>query len=215
VTIDAQQIENTAALLHRLTPHQTPIAALRAVAVLRDVADTDVAQATVTIATTLHASAARRAVAHAPQTRFDADQIRVHVTRHWHLHCYLDHLQTATRSRQPQTATDAVERQIALTLDTRTIHPLVSDAAMTLSTLGGHHRDRFAAETGLHTAGDPRLPIMEGPPEEAARLMFHHPTQLHGPFVRGTEETSTSSSRPPGLSEPVTHPVGRTGPRLT
>ena len=134
VTIDAQQIEDTTALLHRLTPNQTPIAALRAVAVLRDVADADAAHATVSIATTLHATAARRAIAHAPDSRFDADPLRIHVTRHWYLHSYLDHLQTATRSRQqPLTVTDDVERQVALTLTTRTIHPLVSDAAMTLN----------------------------------------------------------------------------------
>ena len=67
---------------------------------LRDIADADAARATVTIATTLHATAARRAITHAPDGRFDADPLRVHVTRHWYLHCYLDHLQTATRSRQ-------------------------------------------------------------------------------------------------------------------
>ena len=121
VTIDAQQIEDTTTLLHRLTPNQTPIAALRAVAVLRDVADADAAQATVSIATTLHATAARRAIAHAPDSRFDADPLRIHVTRHWYLHSYLDHLHTATRSQAAPTVTDAVERQVALTLTTRTI----------------------------------------------------------------------------------------------
>ena len=102
VTIDAQQIEDTAALLHRLTPRQTPLAALRAVAVLRDIADADAARATLTIVTSLHATAARRAIAHAPDTRFDADPLRIHVTRHWYLHSYLDHLHTATRT-QPAT----------------------------------------------------------------------------------------------------------------
>ena len=34
--------------------------------------------------------------------------------------------------------------------------------------------------------------------------MFHHPSQLHAPVGQATEETSTSTSRLPGLSEPVT-----------
>lgn len=204
VTIDAQQIEDTAALLHRLTPNQTPIAALRAVAVLRDVADADAAHATLSIATTLHATAAHRAIAHAPDGRFDADTLRVHVTRHWYLHSYLDQLQTATRSRQqPLTVTDDVERQVAITLTTRTIHPLVGDAAMTLTSLSGDQPDRAIADIGSNTSVDPRLPLLDGLPEEAARLMFGHPSQIHDRVGQATEETSTSTSRLSELSEPV------------
>lgn len=77
---------------------------------LRDIAaDADAAHATVTIASILHVTAARRAIAHAPDSRFDADPLRVYVTRHWYLHSYLDHLQTAMHARQPHTVTDAVE----------------------------------------------------------------------------------------------------------
>ena len=204
VTIDAQQIEDTTALLHRLTPQQTPIAALRAVAVLRDVADADAAHATVSIATTLHTTAARRAIGHAPDSRFDADPLRVHVTRHWYLHNYLDQVQTATRSRQqPLTVTDDVERLVAITLTSGTIHPLVGDAAMTLTSLSGDQLDRAVVDIGSNAYFDPRLPLLDVPPEEAARLMFGHPSQIHGPVGQATEETNTSTSRLSGLSEPV------------
>jgi hypothetical protein len=201
VAIDAQQVEDTTALLHRLTPNRSAVAALRAVAVLRDLADADAAHATVSIATTLHATAAHRAIAHAPDSRFDADPLRIHVTRHWYLHSYLDHLHTATRSQPAPIATDTVERDVALSLTTRTIHPLVSDAAMTLTTRGGRHPDREHADPD--PADDPRLPIKEAPPEEAARIMFRHPNQMHGPVGQATEETSTSTSRLSGLNEPV------------
>jgi len=201
VTIDAQQIEDTTALLHRLAPNQSSISALRAVAMLRNVADADAAHATVTIATTLHATAARRAIAHAPDSRFDADLLRIHVTRHWYLHSYLDHLQTATRSRPPHTAVVStavdVERKVAVTIRTRTIHPLVSDAVMTLSTRDPDHPDRPVGEAVRQGAADTRLPIMDNPPAEAARLMFHHSIQLHSPVGQGTEETRPSQLRRP------------------
>lgn len=212
VTVDAQQIEDTAALLRRLTPHQTGIAALRAVAVLRDVADADAARAAVTIATTLHATAARRAIAHAPDTRFDTDPLRIHVSRHWYLHCYLDHLHAAIRSGQPHPVTDAVERQVARTLTTRTTYPLVSDAAMTLNMLDPGRLDRIIGETDPNVASQLGAPITDRSPEEAARNMFHHDTQLQDP--NGHVAQVTSGSRLPGLSDTVRdpHPRGHSLP---
>ena len=160
VTIDAQQIEDTTALLHRLTPNQTPLAALRAVAVLRDIADADAAHATVSIATTLHATAARRAIAHAPDSRFDADPLRVHVTRHWYLHSYLDHLQTATRSRAAQPTFDTPRRH-----QSRSPSPPApsirwsGDAAMTLTTRGRRpDRDHIVGDTSRNVAAEPATP---------------------------------------------------------
>lgn len=206
VTIDAQQVEDTTALLHRLAPNRSALAALRVVAVLRDIADADAARATVSIATTLHATAARRAISDAPDSRFDADPLRVHVTRHWYLHSYLDHLQTATRSWPPHpapvsAAVDAVELKVAVTLSTGTIHPLVSDTMMTLSTRDVGHLDRNARQTGRPVAADPGLPIMNESPEEAARLMFHHPSQLRSHIGPRTDQTSIS--QPPRSSETV------------
>lgn len=216
VTIDAQQVEDTTALLRRLTPNRSAVAALGAVAMLRNVADADAAHATVSIANTLDTTAAHRAIAHAPDSRFDADPLRIHVTRHWYLHSYLEHLHTATRSRQPHTFSDQVERQVALTLTTRVIHPLVSDAAATLTTLVGHP-DRGLTDTDPDKAGDPRLPIKKTSPEEAARFMFHHRAQLHAPIRQGTEQTSTSTNRLLGPTEPMTvsGPIGRLLPPRT
>lgn len=207
VTIDAQQIEDTTRLLHRLTPNQTPIAALRAVGVLRDIADADAAHATVSIATTLHATAERRAIAHAPDNRFDADLLRIHVTRHWYLHSYLEHLHTATRSQPTANLVMAppvaVESQVALTLSTGTIHSLVSDTITALSPLDGRHAGQTATDADPAIGDDPRLEIRELQPDEAARLMFHHPAQLHAKVGHATPETSGSSSRLPGFNEPI------------
>jgi len=206
VTIDAQQIEDTTALLHRLTPNRTALAALKAVAVLRDVADADAAQATVSIAATLHTIAARRAIDHAPDTRFDADPLRIHVTRHWYLHSYLDHLRTATRSRQPHTVTDAVELQVALTLTTRSTHPLGGDAATTQNMPDSGRLDRIFGETDPNGAAESTAPIMDPSPEEAAQHMFHHATQLQDPAVHAEE---TSSIRVPRLGDTVSDPEPR------
>ena len=80
VPVDAQQVEDTAAQLRRLAPNAKPLAALRSVAVLRDVAASDAAQAAAAITESLADTAARRAIQHAPDGRFDGDQVRVHVT---------------------------------------------------------------------------------------------------------------------------------------
>lgn len=202
VTIDAQQIEDTTALLHRLTPRQSNIAALRAVAMLRDIADADAAHASVAVATTLYATATHRAIAHAPDSRFDADPLRIHVTRHWYLHSYLDRLHTSTRSQHPHTFSSSVERQVALTLTTRIIHPLVSDAAMTLIARGEHHPTREHRKSDPATTDDPRLPIKASSPEEAARLMFNHSVQLHSPVHR-RDQHRTSTSPLPEPTEPM------------
>lgn len=256
VVIDAQQIEDTAALLHRLAPETEPVQALRAGGVLRNAADADAAQATVTIMASLRSAAERRAIQHAPDGRFDNDQLRVHVTRHWYQRCYIDHVEAATRSQQPLTAvTGAEEHQVAVALASRAARQLVAadgtvmvtsygtltddldravargqvgvvpstvgrafDAPgsedMRTSILNGWsrasdaERGRWAREAGI---ADPILPPwdqlngdhqnalvgawlrghgrpvqevpfhgepLDGPPAEAARLMFNHPRQL-------------------------------------
>lgn len=218
VTIDAQQIEDTTALLHRLTPNQTPLAALRAVALLRDVADADAAHATVSIATTLHVTAAHRAIAHAPDGRFDNDPLRIHVSRHWYLHSYVDHLQTATHSRPPQTALhstalDVVEHQVAVTLTTRTIYPLVSDAIMTLSTRDPDHPERLVEETIRPVAAE-GLPIINVSPEEAARLMFHHTSQLRSHVGHRTDAASSQTPRPSEMVDDVEPEARSMPPRI-
>lgn len=217
ITIDAQQIEDTTALLRRLAPNQPPLAALRAVAMLRNIADADAAHATVSITTSLHAIAASRAIAHAPDMRFDADPIRIHVTRHWYLHSYLDHVHTATRTRQPHTYSDSVERQVAFTLTTRVVHPLFNDAATTLTTRTERNLAHEHAAADPDGAEDPQLVINEVSPEEAARLMFNHLDQLRSSVARRTEDPSTSTSPLQGSTEPMTasRSMGRVLPPRT
>lgn len=49
----------------------------------------------------------------------------------------------------------------------------------------------------------PRHPSTEGLPEEAARLMFHHSTQLNAPVGYKAAETNAGGSRLPGHDESV------------
>lgn len=138
VIVDAQQVEDTTALLRRLNPHCEPLQALHAVGMLRQVAEADAAQASVTIMTTLRDIGSRRAIHHAPDDRFDGDDLRVHLTRHWYLRCYSDHVEGATASRHPLTAvTHAEEHQVSLAVATGTAVRLVGDDGTVLVTVHG------------------------------------------------------------------------------
>jgi hypothetical protein len=138
VAVDAQQVEDMAAQLRRLAPNAKPLAALRSVALLRDVAVSDAAQAAVTITETLADVGARRALQHAPDGRFDDDLVRVHVTRHWYQRCYRDHIASALNARPPLTAvTAAEEHQVALALATTVVRRLVGDDGTVLVTAHG------------------------------------------------------------------------------
>ena len=133
--IDAQQIEDCAALLRRIRPEAPPLTALQAVGVVRDTACDDAAHAAAEIAARLRSVVDRRAVLHAPDERFDADAVRVHVTRHWYKRCYDDWVADATQSRMPLRAvTDAEERQVALVLATGTVRRLIGDDHLALVT---------------------------------------------------------------------------------
>lgn len=138
VVVDAQQVEDTTALLRRLNPHAEPLQALRAVGGLKLVAEADAAQASVTIMTTLRDRGPRRAVRHALDDRFDGDELQVHITRHWYLRSYNDHIEAATASRQPLTAvTHAEEHHVGLALAAHTAIRLVGDDATVLVTVHG------------------------------------------------------------------------------
>lgn len=133
--IDAQQIEDCAALLRRVRPEAPPLTALQAVGVVRDTARDDAAHAAAEIASRLRSVADRRAVLHAGDERFDADAVRVHVARHWYKRCYDDWVEDATQSRMPLRAvTDAEERQVALVLAIGTVRRLIGDDQVPLIT---------------------------------------------------------------------------------
>ena len=113
VVVDAQQVEDTAGILRRLRGADG-LVALRVVAVIRDTAIDDAAQAASRIVDHLTGVAMRRAILHAPDDRFAGDQLAIHVTRHWYQHCYDDHIHGATRSRHPLAeVTDAQSSEVA------------------------------------------------------------------------------------------------------
>lgn len=115
--IDAQQVEDAAAVLRRLRPQAPPIRALQAVGVMRLVAQDDAVHAAAEIVDRLASVGARRAVRHAGDERFDGDLTRVHISRHWYLRCYEDQIELATRTQRPLAAvTAAEERQVAISM---------------------------------------------------------------------------------------------------
>lgn len=172
VAIDAQQIEDTTALLHRIRAGSAGLGALQAVGVVRDAAVYDAAQAAVKVVGHLGAAATRRAVLHAADDRFDGDQLAIHVTRHWYQRCYQDHLFGATRARRPLTeVTNAEEHQVALSLGSGQAVQLIDRTGMPLVTAHGTvatdlDRNLAAGTTGLVPAAinaahhtDPSQPL--------------------------------------------------------
>lgn len=158
VLINAQQIEDTTSQLCRIQAESEPTRALQAVGVVRNAAVDDAAHAATEIVAKLHHAAARRAVLHAGDERFDGDQVRVHVTRHWYQRCYDDHVEAATRSQQPFAGvTDAEEQQVARTLETRTIRRLIGRDGIPLltaynTTMKDIDRRLAAGEAGVISA---------------------------------------------------------------
>lgn len=154
ITIDAQQVEDTTALLRRVR-RSTGLNALRAVGVVRNTAVDDAAHAAAGVVDHLTAVAMRRAVLHAPDDRFEGDQLAIHVTRHWYQHCYDDHIHGGTRTRQPLAdITDGQEGEIARTLATGEVRRIIGDDGIPLVTAHGttltqRDRDLAAGLTGL------------------------------------------------------------------
>jgi len=124
--------------LRRIRPDTTGLNGLHAVGVVRDVAADDAAHASAGIVAHLGGVAARRAVLHASDDRFDGDQLAIHVTRHWYQRCYDDHVHGATRSRQPLAdVTEAEEHQVALTLGSGQPRRLIGKDGIPLLTAQG------------------------------------------------------------------------------
>jgi len=84
---------------------------------MRLVAQDDAAHAAAEIVNRLESAGARRAVRHVGDERFDGDLVRIHISRHWYLRCYEEHVEQATRTqRRLARVTDAEERQVAMSL---------------------------------------------------------------------------------------------------
>lgn len=154
VTIDAQQVEDTTGILRRIRQSDGLIA-LHAVAAIRDTAVDDAANAAADIVDHLAAVAMRRAIVHAPDERFDGDEVAVHVTRHWYQHSYDDHVHGATRSRHPLAeVTDGQEREVAKALSAGDVRRIIGTDGIPLVTAQGTHltkrdRDLAAGLAGL------------------------------------------------------------------
>jgi len=135
VVVDAQQVEDLTALVHRVRPDSEPLRALHAVGAVRNVAVDDAAHAAAAIVERLRTIGAERAVPHATDERFDGDAVRVHVTRQWYLRCYTAHVEAATKSQQPLTAiTPAEQDLVAQTLETRKVRRIIGRDGLPLFT---------------------------------------------------------------------------------
>ena len=152
VVIDAQQIEDLAALVHRVRPGSEPLQALQAVGVVRNLAVDDANHAATTIVERLRSIGAERAVRHAPDERFDGDAVRVHVSRHWYLRCFTAHVEVATKSQQPLTGVTYVEQDlVAETLSTREVRPIIGRDGIPVVTV---HNTRMNAVDRALAAGE-------------------------------------------------------------
>lgn len=135
VAIDAQQVEDTTSTLRALRPSARGRHALQAVALLRDTAITDSATAAANTVEKLQDVGTRRAIHHAPDDRFDRDELRIYVTRHWYLRCYQDQVERLTNSQLPLTSvTDAETAQVAAVLHTRMPIRLIGEDGIPLLT---------------------------------------------------------------------------------
>ena len=92
---------------------------------------------------------------HAPDDRFGDDTLAIHITRHWYLHCYDDHIHGATRTRQPLAEiTDGQQHAVAHALATGQIRRIIGADGIPLVTahstaLTPAERDLAAGLAGL------------------------------------------------------------------
>ena len=137
VAIDAQQVETTTHILKGMR-NADGLAALKVVALIRDTAVDDAAQAAAGVVYHLAGVAARRAVLHVADDRFGGDELAIRVTRHWYQHCYDDHVFGAVRCRHPLAeVTDAQEHEVARTLSTGEARRIIGTDGVPLITAQG------------------------------------------------------------------------------
>ena len=153
--IDAQQVEDATAIMRRIRPNAEPLSSLHAVGVVRDIAFADAAHVAVQMTERLHSIGDDRAIRHVPDERFDHDQLRVQVTRHWYKRCYDNTVNEAVMATHPLAAiTQAEELQVAQVLATCQVRRLIGRDNIPLVSVHGTRlteldRRLAAGETGL------------------------------------------------------------------
>lgn len=153
VTIDAQQVEDTASILRRIR-NGDGLIALHVVAAIRDTAIADAAGAAADVVDHLTTVAMRRAIVHAPDDRFGVDELAVHVTRHWYQRCYDDLVHGATRSRHPLAEVNhGQEREVVKTLATGEARRIIGADGVPLVTAHGTAMSRMDRELAAGLAG--------------------------------------------------------------
>ncbi|GAB3917609.1 hypothetical protein GCM10011575_31260 [Microlunatus endophyticus] len=134
--IDLSDRKETASLLEELRPNAAGAQAALAVRSAEMIAVSDAARAVASIAERLHHAGAVRAIHHAPEDRFDGDELRVHVIRHWYEHCYDDLVDRAVRARHPlEVDVRADDDQIVLALTAHEIRQIISSDGLSLAAL--------------------------------------------------------------------------------
>ena len=134
--IDPSDRKETASLLQELRPDAAGAQAALAVRSAEMIAVSDAASAAASIAERLHHAGAVRAIHHAPEDRFDGDELRVHVIRHWYEHCYDDFVDRAVRARHPlEVDVGAEDDSIVLALTAHEIREIINCDSLSLAAL--------------------------------------------------------------------------------
>jgi hypothetical protein len=165
--IDPVDRQETASLLEGLRPNASKAQIVLAVRGAEMIAVSDAASAAASILGRLHHAGALRAIQHAPEGRFDGDELRIHVVRHWYEHCYDDLVDRAVRARHPlEVDVGAEDDQITLALATREVHRIISSDGLSLVALGLRMREleqvhgdtqAIPLRTDVHARLDQRL----------------------------------------------------------
>lgn len=133
--IDDAEADEARALLQQLRPHSPAVQATLAVRTAQVSAMADAAAAAGAIAERLHRAGAVLAIQHVPDDRFDGDQLRIHVARHWYEHCYDDVVDGALQVRHPLSPdTQTQDHHVAVVLASREVRQLIGADGVPLST---------------------------------------------------------------------------------
>lgn len=155
--IDCAEADETRALLQQLRLHSPAVQATLAVRTAQVSAMADAAAAARAITERLHRSGAVLAIRHVPDDRFDGDQLRIHVMRHWYEHCYDDVVDEALQVRHPLSPdTQTQDHHVAVVLASREVRQLIGPDGVPLATIRAVTRESAPSQKPAHVAALPR-----------------------------------------------------------